>query len=127
MVTQDSPQLTISQIEDQYIRKNFESLQDYFRGQNQLLDFKFFELVFTSAITGFKQAHGLPNIPLDVIVTRITGTGNVTFKYGAFDTTYLVMDVTGACRIRFFVGTYSKFTTSVQTASTDAQKVSSGV
>lgn len=122
-----NPNLAIQQIQDQYIRKNFEELDKYFRAQSQLMDFNFFELVFTASQTGFKKAHGLSYIPLDVIVTRVTGTGQVTFKYASFDETNMQMDVSGPCRIRFFVGTYFNFTSNVQTASSDAQKFSSGV
>lgn len=122
-----NPTIAIDSIQDQYVRKNFEALDQYFSGQNQLLDFKFFELVFTQAVTGFKKAHGLSYTPLDILVTRISGTGAVIFKYDQFDSSNLVMDVTGACRIRFFVGTYSGFQTSVQTGPGDAQKVTSGV
>lgn len=122
-----NPYLAINQIQDQYVRKNFENLNKYFQEQNQLLDFKFFELTFDKAATGFVQAHGLPYIPLDVIVTRISGTGAVTFQYGKFDLNNLVMDVSGPCRIRFFAGTCSKIISAVQTQSGDAQKYSSGV
>lgn len=124
---QANPYLLTQQISDQYIRKNFEQLASYFQNQNQLLDFQFFELVFTAAATGVKQAHGLSYIPLDILVTHMTGTGAVTFDYGSFDSTFMVMNVTGPCRIRFFAGTYSKFISNVATVATDAQKFSSGV
>lgn len=122
-----NPFLAIQQIQDQYIRANFQNLQTYFQNQNQLLDFKFFELEFKAAQTGFLQAHGLPYVPLDIIVTRLSGTGAVTFQYGKFDTKNIVMDVSGPCRIRFFVGTCSKVISAVQTQSSDAQRFSSGV
>lgn len=122
-----NPYLAIAQIQDQYVRKNFENLNKYFQDQNQFLDFKFFELTFTAATTGFVQAHGLPYIPLDIIVTRISGTGAVTFQYGKFDSSNIVMDVSGPCRIRFFAGTCSKIISAVQTQSGDAQKFVSGV
>lgn len=122
-----NPYLAVSQIQDQYVRKNFENLNKYFQDQNQLLDFKFFEQVFTEAKTGVKIAHGLGAAPLDVLVTHLSGAGSVTFKYGSFDSTYIVLDVTGACRIRFFVGTSSKVISSIQVQTSDAQKFSSGV
>lgn len=117
-----SPVLQISQIQDAYIRKNFENLDAYFKGQNQLLDFKFFEVIFTAAQTGLKVAHGLTTIPLDILVTQVTGAGKVTFKHGSFDPTYLVLDSTGVCRIRFFAGTYSKQSSAAVTQSTDNEE-----
>jgi hypothetical protein len=123
----EAPKFTISQIQDIYTRKNFEELRSYFLAQNQLLDFAFFELLFTKAETDFKVAHGLPYIPLDIIVTHLTGTGDVTFKYGAFDATYLILDVSGPCRVRFFAGTCPKILSALQANSSDAQKFISGV
>ena len=122
-----TPDLQLAQIQDQYVRKNFQNLIDYFSGQNQLLNFRFFEQVFTEAITGQKLAHGLGVVPLDILVTHISGAGKVTFKYGSFDESYIVMDVTGACRIRFFAGTYFNLTSQTQTQTSDAQAVESGV
>ncbi len=115
------PDLLISNISDPDVRKNFERLADYFKNQNQLLDFKFFEQVFTAAQNGLKLAHGLAYIPLDVIVTHLTGSGKVTFEYGEFDSTNIVLSASGPCRIRFFVGTCQKVQTNVQTGSSDAQ------
>lgn len=122
-----NPVLQISQIQDAYIRKNFENLDAYFKGQNQLLDFKFFEVIFTAAQTGLKVAHGLAIIPLDILVTQVTGAGKVTFKHGSFDPTYLVLDSTGVCRIRFFAGTYSKQTSAAVAQSTDTEEKQASV
>lgn len=122
-----NPYLTVSQLQDQYVRKNFENLNKYFQDQNQLLDFKFFEQVFTKAQTGVKIAHGLSSPPLDVIVTRLTGTGAVTFQYASFDATYIILDVSGPCQIRFFAGTCSKLVSAIQAATGAAQKFTSGV
>lgn len=116
-----NPYLSLSQIKDRYVQTNFENLAEYFKLQNQLLDFKFFELVFDEAATGYELAHGFAYVPLDILVTRLSGTGSVTFRYGDFTTTNLVMDVSGPCRIRFYVGTYSKFQSPVQTSPGDEQ------
>lgn len=123
----ENPSLVIAQIADLYVRKNFEALQAYFRAENQLLNFQFFEKVFTAAETGAQIAHGLDFIPLDILVTHMSGDGDVTFQYGEFDGTNLILDATGACRVRFFAGTCQKFQSSVQTGSTEAQKFTSGL
>ena len=121
------PVLNIDQITDPYMRKNFEEIRKYFQEQDQLLDFAFFEQVFAQAQSGVKIAHGLGVVPLDILVTYITGTGQVTFKHGQFDSKHIVLDVSGPCRVRFFAGTCGKIISAVQAAASDAQKVSSGV
>ena len=118
----DTPKLYIQEIQDLMLRKNFQNLQDYFRTQNQFLNFQFFELSFDKAVTGFKKAHGLGTLPQDLIVSRITGAGYVTFKYGSFDETNIELDVSGPCRIRFFLGTFPDFVSSITNQSTDVQR-----
>ena len=120
-----TPSLQINPFTDVYLRSNFQNLQTYFANQNQLLGFKFFELVFTSAVTNYTQAHGLSVIPQDIIVTKITGSGTVTFNTGLFTSTNLSITTTGACRVRFFAGTYWNYNSSAATSSTDYQQNSS--
>ncbi len=103
-----APKLFVSQIQDTYLRKNFELLDAYFKAQNQLLNFKFFEVNTTKAETGFILAHGLGFKPLDIIVSHFSGAATkVTFRYDLpeFDETNVVLDVDGAATVRFFVGT----------------------
>jgi microcystin-dependent protein len=101
-----NPILIIKEITDLYLRKNFQALRDYFDKQNQLLDFKFFEQKFAAATDNFKIAHGLGYAPDDVIVTKITGSGVVTFNVGLFDDQNIDLSVDGPCLVRFFVGSY---------------------
>jgi hypothetical protein len=100
------PQLTEDKIQDIYVRKNFKNLNDYFSTQNQLYDFKFFDIEFFRASDNQKVEHGLGYVPQDVIVTKITGDGIVSFNHGLFDSKYINLSSTGAARIRFFVGSY---------------------
>lgn len=101
-----NPTLNIKDITDIYVRKNFENLRDYFSNENQLLGFKFFELVFPQAVSNYRFPHGLKTIPQDIIVTQITGQGEVKFNNFAFDISQAEVTATGPCRIRFFMGTY---------------------
>lgn len=101
-----NPSLIIKEISDQYVRKNFHTLNDYFKVQNQLVDFKFFKQTFTAASTNFKIAHGLKYIPQDILTTQLIGNANVTFNYDKFDTSNIDVTVDGPCTIRFFAGTY---------------------
>lgn len=114
-----NPFLLVKEIQDTYLRKNFQNLSDYFQAQNQLLNFLFFEIVFTQAQSNKKLTHGLGFVPQDLIVTQKTGSGSVTFNNGLFTDTDLNISASGPCRIRFFVGTYWNFNSSVQNAPTD--------
>lgn len=120
LVTQ-SPVLQIKEISDIHVRKNFEMLQSYFAANNQFLGFNFFEQSFSAATANFKLAHGLNYIPLDAVVTQITGKGTATFNYGLFDKTNIDITTTDACRIRFFIGTYFNQQSGVNANSTDAE------
>lgn len=118
---QCNPALLLKEITDIYARTNFENLGAYFRANNQLLNFKFFEVVFDSATTNYKLAHGLGLVPQDIIVTKGVGSGSVYFNHGLFTSTHLDITVTAACRIRFFVGVYWNFQSTVTPATTDKQ------
>lgn len=115
-----NPSILINEISDIYSQTNFKNLSDYFQNQNQLLGFRFFEIVFTSAQTNYTQAHGLGVIPQDIIVTKITGGGTVQFNHGLFTSTNLSITTTGPCRVRFFAGTYWNFSSSAQSTASDA-------
>ena len=125
-ISNNSPNLFINEIQDVYVRKNFQVLRDYFTAQNQLLNFQFAEISFTEAKSGFSLAHTLNCIVQDIVLMRITGTGKVSFLYDKFTTSAVIMDVDGPCRIRFLYGTYWNFTSSLNNQSGDKMVVSSG-
>lgn len=99
------PQLKLAEMPDIFIRENFKLLDDYFKTQNQLMNFKFFEVNFDAATTKKALAHGFSSAPLDVILTHISGAGKVSFLFGLFDATNIYLDATDACKVRFFLGT----------------------
>jgi hypothetical protein len=121
----NSPTLLIKEITDTYLKQNFKNLSAYFQSNNQLLGFNFFEVNLTKATTNYLLSHGLPYTPQDVIITRVTGPGVATFNYGLFDSKHVNITTTDACRLRFFVGTYYNFTSSVASNSTDQWSVGS--
>lgn len=121
------PTIYYDQVDDLVARKCFQNLNDYFSNQNQFYGFNFFEVVFTTATANKLVKHGLTYIPQDVVVLRVTGTGNVTFNFGLFDTSNVNLTVTGPCRVRFFVGTYWNFQNSANSQQTDAQTYYSSV
>lgn len=124
---QTQPKILTAEITDIYLRRNFQNLTDFFGSQNQLLNFKFFELVFTAATKNYTAAHGLGTAPKDVIVTAVVGAGAVTFNHGLADNTNMNLTVTGACRIRFFIGTYWNFLGSATPTQTDSTTYYSSV
>lgn len=98
--------LIIHLVEDAYARENFQRISDFFKIQNHLFNFKHFEIVFNQAETNFLFRHGLGFVPKDVIQTSVVGAGVLTWNYGLFDSQNLNITTTGACTVRFFVGTY---------------------
>lgn len=125
LLVKAKPQLNVKEFQDLYLRKNFENLKKYFSTENQLLGFQFFELNFTAASANQKVAHGLGVVPQDIISTRMTGAGILTFNWGLFDDKSLDITVTGPCRVRFFVGSYWNFNSTVNNTDQDTQQFSS--
>lgn len=117
---QARPALSVKEVSDFYIRKNFDNLANYFNEENQFIGFKFFDLVFTEAEENRLISHGFNYTPQDVVVTKIVGTGEVTFNHGLFDGTNINLSASGALRVRFFVGTYWKLISTAGGESTDA-------
>ena len=121
------PSLNVKEIVDVYVQKNFRALQDYFASQNQLLNFKFVEVIFTQSVANQKVSHGCGFLPQDIIVSRVTGTGTVSFNWANFTSTTLDLTATGPCRIRFYVGTYWNQQTASSNAATDVEQVAAAV
>lgn len=103
MIIDFRPVLNVKDVKDEVTRRNFQNLRDFFVAQNQLLDFQFMELVFSSAGTQ-TPGHSLGFIPKDILVTQLTGTGPVTFNIGSFTSTVLSVTALAACKVRFFLG-----------------------
>lgn len=104
------PEFAISEILDQYIRRNFERLRDFLAAETPLLNFKPYEASFTATGT-FKVKHTLGFQPRDIIQTSLTGHGAVQYNYSNFTATELDLTVTGTVsssnptKVRFLVGT----------------------
>lgn len=118
---QVQPTLTTKEITDQYVKQNFDTLNKYFSAQNQFLNFRFFEQVFSGSVSGFILAHGLGFTPQDIVLTKLIGPGAVTFNHGAFTTSNISLSTSGACRVRFYVGTYFNFQSSASATNSDSQ------
>jgi hypothetical protein len=115
------PILLTKEVQDLFIRKNFQNLVNYFSSQNQFVNFNFFELNIPSAVTAQTMNHNLGYLPKDVVVTQVTGVGSVTFLYGKFTNTTFSYSSSGACRVRFFIGTYINDASTTTAQSTDQE------
>lgn len=101
-------ELQLDSIEDKNTRENLQRILDWARFPTpQRGDWKFLEITFGKAVANFKFPHGLGFNPKDVIQTRLTGAGSLTFNYTLFDKVNLDITTTGACVVRAFVGSYS--------------------
>jgi hypothetical protein len=105
-IRRNAPTLDVKNIQDIYVRSNFQNLQGYFEENNQLLGFRFFELEFTKAEKNFRVEHSLTVTPVDIIVVHTSGSALISFNIGLFDSKQMDITVTGPCRVRFFAGTY---------------------
>lgn len=105
------PVLAISEIADQYIRKNFERLRDFILQETPLQGFRAFSIRFEAPVINFKFKHGLGFAPKDLIQTSLIGQGGVQWNYSNFTATELDLTVSGAVSstapttVRFLVGT----------------------
>ena len=97
--------LLLKEIVYKYVRKNCEFIQRVVDSQPILLaEFNYYQFTFTEAGTNLRIPHGLGFLPTDVIQSRKTGSGNVTWNYELFDSTYLDVTVDGACSVSAFIG-----------------------
>lgn len=102
-----NPVLVTKDVADPVIRRNFENLKTYFTRQNQLVDFEFQEVTFSGAEPNRRIRHALGYAPRDVLVSRLTGTGTVTFNYSEFDDEFVDLSASGPCQVRFYMGAKS--------------------
>lgn len=122
-----APRLDYQNIGDLYIRSALKQLDDYFNSENQLVGFKFIEIVFTAAETGRRVKHGILSVPKDLIRTQMTGSGVVTFHRDEFTDQELIVSATGPARVRLFAGTYFNDTSTVNTEPGDDEQWSASV
>lgn len=139
------PRLNVSNVEDPEAQRNFQLIQTFLNNFDSVIaGMQFVELIFPQAngtlkypLNNYKLAHTLGLVPVDVIVTHLSGgvapqttpptaPSTVTFNYGLFDANNLDISVSGPCRVRFLYGNSAK-ASGVNSAPTDAQTFSGGV
>ena len=91
-------------IDDEYVRKNFERIEEawtnlvFTRG-----DFEFFEFKIDGAQEAFKLYHNLGFSPNDIITTKAIGS-SFEFNYEEFNDQYLTIKTTGDLYLRMIIG-----------------------
>lgn len=103
---QQNPTVLIKEITDQYVRKNFTNIANYFSNQNQLLNFKFFEISVGAKTDSATIAHGLGVAPKDIVILFVSGAGQITFDLDGSDATNLSYSTTDQVYCRIMVGSY---------------------
>lgn len=91
-----------------FLRENFRKLQDFTSNPLTRGLWTFLDLNLDGAVTDARFRHLLTFIPLDVIVTRVTGPGALTINYELFDRMNISITTTDACRVRLFIGRYEE-------------------
>jgi hypothetical protein len=98
--------LFLRDIEDELVRENFRRIEEFLSKESKLAGFVHMDIAVDRAVTKQKAHHGLGFVPLDVIRTRITGSGDLIFNYSDFDEKTITFTTDGPVRLRAFVGTY---------------------
>ena len=105
----------MSQIEDLYIQKNFQTFLELFQGNPFLKgDWTFLEFTVNSSGTQ-NIKHGLGYIPKDVLLLSSTG-GTIVFNYSDFNVNFISVTATvtaSPMNVRIFLGRYTEDTISV--------------
>lgn len=102
-------ELILKDIDDQYVRENFDRISKEFKGDSiRKAGWKFFEVDFTAGATNFRLKHNLGYRPKDFIATGVTASEAVIFNVDLCDKNYIDMTVSGACTVRFFAGAYGE-------------------
>ncbi len=97
--------LELQKLEDVYVQENMQKLQDEWNANLFTNNpWAMFDLEFSGAVANYKVKHPLGGTPLDIIETRKSGPGAVTYNYDLFDKDFLNITTTGACKIRFLAG-----------------------
>lgn len=96
----------LANIEDRYVRESFRLLQEYLKGNSILDGFVHVDFTVDGARSNVKVRHGLGHVPMDIVKSRITGSGTLVMNYDLFDSEYIDVTTTDSCRFRGFIGTY---------------------
>lgn len=100
--------LYLRNVTEKWLRDNFDAIQEYLNEKKILQDWDFFDISVDTAITVKEIRHSLGSVPMDILQTYKTGSGNVTYLYESFTKDSLYISTDGPCRVRFFAGSYKE-------------------
>lgn len=105
-MTRPTPDMSVKEIVDIYVRNNFKKLQDFFNSQPGVELFQPIDFQVDSAVTEFTIKHGLGFIPVDILVTQLIASSGVklTVHHGLNTKDDLVVSASGALKARLLVG-----------------------
>ena len=96
-----------AEIEDRFIRESLQYLFEFLNEQPLLRgQWEQFEFTFDNAVTNEKVNHNLGFTPKDIIITKESTAGAVTFNFDQFTDQLFDITTSGAVTIRFFGGRY---------------------
>lgn len=98
------------EIQDDYIRENFQRIREFFRDDAIIKgQFEFFTVTFASATT-LTPLHGLSFTPKDVILLSVTDADSaaITWHWDDFSDTTIKVQADAACTIRAYIGRYEE-------------------
>lgn len=108
--------LYVSQLEDLYVKKNFQTIGEIFNNTPFLKgEWAFMTIPVNGTNASLKIPHNQKFTPLDAILLSVVG-GSVTFNYTEFDATFISLNAivtSSPMTIRIFIGRYSEDTISV--------------
>jgi hypothetical protein len=94
-------------MEDEKVRESLQWMYEYIIAQPLLNGkFEFLTVTVTSAVTDLAVPHNLPFVPKDIILTSVSNSATVTFKYDSFTSSTITLTTSAACTVRFFGGSY---------------------
>lgn len=99
--------LIFQEVTDPVLRENFKRLSDFLTKNTPLRNFTFFEIDIPRPQTNVVIKHGLPYVPLDLVVLSAIGDQRFYFLNQFFDAENMYVTAAGPVRIRFLVGRYT--------------------
>lgn len=107
---QTSLELILKEVEDPYVKENFDRIARYIADQTILAgQWKFYRIELSQSASLFKFKHNLKFVPKDIIVLSADGDKNIDFRFDLFDREYIYFSVHGPVVLRLLIGSYKDF------------------
>ena len=104
-----SPLIKDGNIDSFILQELLKTMQDYLNKQKDFSNFKFFKITETGAVVNKTVKHLLNYLPKDVIMLSTNpSTSTITFQPESYTSSDLVYSTSGACTVRFLIGTFKE-------------------